>query len=82
MMVVTLFTKSECSLCEDVLTALRGLQDRFQLRLELVDITTDEALFAKYRYRIPVVQFGRMELSAPIDPRQLELALQTELGTR
>ncbi len=80
MMIVTMFTKSNCSLCEDVRVVLDGLGKQFPLQLREVDITADEALFATYRYRIPVVQFGGVEMSAPIDAEKLRKALQDELA--
>ena len=68
---VTLFTKAGCHLCEDVEAALAALQTQYPHKLVTVDITTDEALFARYRFTIPVVRVGDVELSAPITAVQL-----------
>ncbi|MCA9935910.1 MAG: glutaredoxin family protein [Anaerolineales bacterium] len=70
-MKVTLFTKAGCHLCEDVEAALAALQTQYPHKLVTVDITTDEALFARYRFTIPVVRVGDVELSAPITAVQL-----------
>jgi hypothetical protein len=78
---VTLYTKSECSLCKDIQATLLGLQQRLQFHLEEVDITSDDALFMAYRFLIPVVKFGSVELTAPIDPQKLEEALRSEIAT-
>lgn len=71
MLKVTLFTKAGCHLCEDVEAALAALQTQYPHKLVTVDITTDEALFARYRFTIPVVRVGDVELSAPITAVQL-----------
>lgn len=77
MITVTLFTKSGCGLCDEVKHSLELLQSRYPHQLQEVDITQEEALFQKYRYTIPVVQIGQVELAAPITAVQLQTALQT-----
>ena len=77
MLTVTLFTKTGCSLCDKVKESLDALQNSFPHQLQEVDITQDEALFQKYRYTIPVVQIGKVELAAPITAVQLQQVLQS-----
>jgi hypothetical protein len=72
---VTLFTKENCSLCEVVKAELMGLNGRFPHTLHEVDITGDPALWEQYRYRIPVLHIGDVELAAPISHEQLETTL-------
>lgn len=54
-MKVTLLSKPGCHLCEDARALLDELRVDHDFSLEEVDITTDPALFAQYRYEIPVV---------------------------
>jgi glutaredoxin len=47
-----LFTARDCSLCERA----RGVLDRVGAAYEAIDITGDEALEARYREWLPVVE--------------------------
>lgn len=76
MLEVTLYTKEGCHLCEDVVAILDGLQDRYPHRLTAVDITADDNLYHQYRYAIPVVHIGDVELRAPITEEALREALR------
>lgn len=61
---VTLFTKSECSLCNGALFELERVRSRFDFELELVDITAagQESWFAAYQHDIPVVHLNGKEV--------------------
>jgi hypothetical protein len=56
---LVLYGKRRCHLCDeakDVVTdVLDDLRTQLALRLEVVDIMTDEALFARFRYDVPVL---------------------------
>jgi glutaredoxin len=75
---VTLYTKPECHLCEDVKADLQVLQMEIGFVLHEHNIENDAASFERYRYLIPVVDIanGPM-LYAPIDPVALHRALQS-----
>lgn len=75
MRTVTLFTKPGCGLCDEVKAELDALRPAFPHQLSEIDITEDSELFDKYRYTIPVVQIGDIELRAPITAVQLQEAL-------
>ena len=81
MLLLILYTKAGCGLCSEVKRDLERLQPSFPHRLQEVDITQDDTLFQKYRFTIPVVQIGELELSAPITAVQLQTALQTATKT-
>ena len=49
---LTLFTGRDCSLCERA----RGVLDRVGVPYEAIDITGDDALEARYREWLPVVE--------------------------
>ena len=60
-----------------------ALDADFDVVLEEVDITTDERLYEKYRYRIPVMLIDeRVELELRIDRRKLYRALAEGYGPR
>lgn len=80
MLAITLYNKQGCDLCEEVKAELAVLAAAYPHRLEEVDITQDAALFAGYRYTIPVVEIGTTILQAPITAVQLTHALQTAVS--
>lgn len=78
MIPITLYSKDGCHLCEVVKSDLISLQlDNPQLSYALneVDITSNEDLFFRYRFSIPVVKIGNQTLAAPINKTQLQKAL-------
>jgi len=54
-MKVEIYSKADCSLCETAKAVLARVRTRVPFELVEVDITTDPALFERYRYDIPVV---------------------------
>jgi len=76
MLNVTLYTRKNCKLCDEVKNELQELQSKYPHRLVEVDIDTDTALIDKYGIEIPVVEVGPYTLKAPIsrqfanDPRR------------
>jgi uncharacterized membrane protein/glutaredoxin len=74
---VTLYTKPDCHLCEDVLTILDRLTPQYGLEVTEVNILDDMALYEAYRHEIPVldIEDGRLgRLKAPIDEAGLRAA--------
>ena len=74
-MEITLYTKDGCTLCDKLKDQLALIQDQFPHQLAEVDITTDDSLFQKYRYTIPVLRMGDNEIAAPIDDVKLKAFL-------
>lgn len=72
---VTLFTKRNCGLCDEVKEELKALQPQFPHRLVEVDIESDVALLEKYGKIIPVVEVGPYSLQAPISRQKLQMTL-------
>ena len=54
-MILTLYSKPGCHLCEELRGLLDDLQPEHGFAIEEVDITSDPELFARYRYEIPVL---------------------------
>jgi glutaredoxin len=59
---VTLYGRPGCHLCDDARAALGRLRARHPFELDEVDITTDDALHARYLERIPVIALDGEEL--------------------
>jgi glutaredoxin len=65
-MTVVVYGKPECSLCDKATAILERLGAEFAYRIEHVDITEHPELFARYRYRIPVVAVDGREIASGI----------------
>jgi hypothetical protein len=59
---LTLYGRSDCHLCDEMIAGLQKLQDRFQFALTVIDIDSDAALQAQYDEHIPVLAHGSREL--------------------
>jgi len=59
----TLYSKPGCHLCEDVRAVLDELQPARDYFIDEIDITADAALFARYRFDIPVLLKNGVEVA-------------------
>lgn len=75
MLNVTLYTRKDCSLCDEVKAELSGLASRYPHRLVEVDIESDAILLEKYGPLIPVVEVGPYTLNAPITRQKLHMTI-------
>jgi len=63
---VIVYGKPDCTLCDKATAILERLRAEFAYRVEHVDITENADLFARYRYRIPVVAVDGREIASGI----------------
>lgn len=75
MLNVTLFTKKDCKLCDEVKADLNALQEQYPHRLVEVDIESDAAIYEKFRNIIPEVEVGPYKIQAPISRQKLQMTL-------
>ncbi|HUP95397.1 MAG TPA: glutaredoxin family protein [Burkholderiales bacterium] len=59
---LTVYSRNDCHLCDDLIGGLRILQARFPFNLTIVDIDRDAALHARYGEDVPVLLHGAREL--------------------
>jgi glutaredoxin len=76
-MLLTLYSKPGCHLCEQAEADLRRLARRHPHQLQKVDITQDPVLLARYGERIPVLVIEGREYPAPLSAAMLERALRS-----
>lgn len=57
MRIIKFYHKPECWFCDQVEEMLNGIKEKYNLKLEKIDITMDEQLYELYRYDIPVLEF-------------------------
>ncbi len=56
MIAFTLYSRSYCHLCDDMLAALHAMQTAAQpFDVTVIDVDTDEALVARFDERVPVL---------------------------
>lgn len=75
MITITLFTRQDCHLCEQVKEDLLALQALYPHQLVEIDLDTDDGLREKYGVQIPVVQIGPYTRRAPITRQELMVSL-------
>ncbi|MFZ5822051.1 MAG: glutaredoxin family protein [Chloroflexota bacterium] len=75
MLVVTLYSRKDCRLCEQARADLEALQEKYPHRLAEVDIDSDPALQRAYLIEIPVIEAGPYLLKAPFDRQKLAMTL-------
>ncbi len=74
---VTLYTRTDCHLCDQARTLLDALADDLGFAVQPVDIDGDRELRNRYQYAVPVVAVAGEEVArAPIRAAALEAALR------
>ena len=61
-MIVTLYGRPGCHLCDEARESLQRVQTRVSFTVHEVDITTDDRLHARYLERIPVISVDGEDL--------------------
>jgi len=80
-MLVEIYSKPECHLCEEAKEVLARVRRRIPFELREVDITRDAALHQRYQYDIPVVLVnGHKAFKYHLDERAVEDRLRREQG--
>ena len=78
-MILTVYSRPECHLCEEALLAIRDLRaEGYRFELREVDIDSDERLLHRYLERIPVVLLnGEIVSELVLDRAALRASLAT-----
>jgi glutaredoxin len=78
MRMVTIYSKPDCHLCQEVEAVIRQVATRRRFRLEKKNILDDPALLEKYQMAIPVVEVDGQEIARY---RLTAFTLETALTT-
>jgi len=74
---VTVYTREDCSLCEDVLETIDRVGREVDLAVEVVDVDADPDLRAEYGERVPYVFVdGRPSFKFRVDEREFRAAVE------
>jgi hypothetical protein len=81
--VLTLYSRSDCHLCEQARAILVSLQGTFGYELRVVDIDEDAALVERYGVRVPVGSLdGEDVLAWPFTRAMAYAVLRQRIGDR
>jgi uncharacterized membrane protein len=75
MILVTLYSRQDCHLCEEAKTDLEALQGVVPHKLLVMDIDRDRKLQEEFGLEIPVVAAGPFRLKAPFTRQDLQVML-------
>ncbi len=75
MITVKLYSRKECSLCDQALADLQALQAKIPHKLEVVDVDNSPEALRLYGSSVPVVEVGPYKVKAPFDKKELEITL-------
>jgi len=76
MIEVTLYTRADCHLCEQVQEYLDELSTEIPLKLSVIDVDEQADLHKQYGFNVPVVKIGPYTLKAPIERSDLVITLK------
>lgn len=83
-MIVELYGRPGCHLCEKVREELLEMRETVEFTLREIDVSADPALLARYRYDVPVVVVDGEELARHriADPGAFERTLERLAAAR
>ena len=59
---LTVYGREHCHLCQDMIAALQELRLRYPFRLEVIDVDSDSDLRSRYGQRVPVLMAEGKEI--------------------
>ena len=62
MMVITVYSKEGCHLCEYAIAGLQAMSGQLEFQIEELDITSEDSLHRDYFDRIPVISIEGEEI--------------------
>lgn len=61
--VLTIYSREDCCLCHEMLDALKPWRNRYNFKVEMINIEHDTGLTERFAARIPVLAEGDKEIS-------------------
>ncbi|MBL1140905.1 MAG: glutaredoxin family protein [Proteobacteria bacterium] len=61
-LVLSIYSRPECHLCDEMVEALKKWQQRFNFKIEIIDIDKDSRLTARFAARIPLLTMADTEI--------------------
>ncbi len=83
MMIVTIYSKKDCHLCDIAKETLLKIQQELPFSLNEIDIGKDKTAFEKYKYLIPVIEIdGEKVFNYKVDENELKKILKLKSQPR
>jgi len=82
MITVTLYSREDCHLCEQVQEQLVALQADIPHEMVVIDVDSNPDLRRAYGFEVPVVEVGPYTMRAPIEPQDLRITLMAAQDRR
>lgn len=57
MVFINFYYKDGCWLCDTTIEMLNGMKEKYNLNINMIEITQDDSLYELYRFDIPVIEF-------------------------
>lgn len=81
MLEIALYTKADCSLCDEAKAVIQEVQRHLPFSYREIDITTDAAIYEQYREQIPTIFVnGRKAFKFRVTADALIARLRRELA--
>ena len=77
---VILYSTEHCSLCDQALGWLLAARCMLGVTLNVVDVSADETLLARYGAHIPVLRIGEQDIPWPFAEAAIKVLLHCEPG--
>ena len=61
-LILSIYSRPECHLCEEMVYALKEWQSRFDFKKNIIDIDQDSSLTSRFAARIPLLAAGDVEI--------------------
>ena len=59
---LTVYSRADCHLCEEMIEALRSLQGLVHFEIAVIDVDSDPELERRFGEKVPVLMHGAREL--------------------
>jgi glutaredoxin len=76
---LTVYSRSHCHLCEEMIAALQEMQGRFHFELQVIDVDGDPELQRRHGAGVPVLVHGERELCRHFLDRPVVLEYLTKM---
>jgi glutaredoxin len=78
---LTLYTRKDCCLCDEMKAAVEAAGRKIAVALEVIDVDSSADLAARYGEEVPVLFInGRKAFKYRVEARELERRLRAESG--
>ena len=60
--VLSIYSRAECHLCDEMISALKKWQNRFNFQIKVINIDQNASLISRFAARIPLLAVNDLEI--------------------